>query len=163
MELHQNCCFQPWSCQSGLYFGVLQSISVEWIIPQGRSPNFQPISPWVPGLQHCWGNILLLQSQVKQTFGHHLVFPIACHVFLSSCKTFSKKAYSPRILHHPKLYARFHKKHHEWTAPIGITSIYCTPLEMVISNLFPIALGPFLMQSHLFVTWIWWVLVIIKL
>ncbi|XP_063673827.1 fatty acid hydroxylase domain-containing protein 2-like [Bolinopsis microptera] len=68
--------------------------------------------------------------------------------------------YSHRILHHPKLYARFHKKHHEWTAPIGITSIYCTPLEMVVSNLFPIALGPFLMQSHLFVTWIWFGLVL---
>lgn len=68
--------------------------------------------------------------------------------------------YSHRILHHPKFYARFHKKHHEWTAPIGITSVYCGPLEMVVSNLFPAALGPLLMRSHLFTSWVWFGLVL---
>ena len=59
------------------------------------------------------------------------------------------------MFHHPKLYAKFHKKHHEWTAPIGITSVYCGVPEMILSNLLPAALGPFIMRSHLFVSWIW--------
>ncbi|XP_063681828.1 fatty acid hydroxylase domain-containing protein 2-like [Bolinopsis microptera] len=68
--------------------------------------------------------------------------------------------YSHRAMHHPKLYARFHKKHHEWTAPIGITSVYCSPLEMVVSNLLPATLGPLIMRSHLFVSWVWFALVL---
>uniref|UniRef100_A0A096MGI1 Fatty acid hydroxylase domain containing 2 n=1 Tax=Poecilia formosa TaxID=48698 RepID=A0A096MGI1_POEFO len=40
--------------------------------------------------------------------------------------------YSHRLFHHPSLYKHFHKQHHEWTAPIGIVSIYAHPLEHVV-------------------------------
>lgn len=68
--------------------------------------------------------------------------------------------YGHRMLHHPKMYAKLHKKHHEWTAPIGISSVYCGSFEMILSNLFPAAMGPFIMRSHIFVTWLWFALVI---
>ncbi len=46
-----------------------------------------------------------------------------------------------RFLHHPRLYKHIHKKHHEWTAPIGIVALYSHPIEHVFSNLVPVALG----------------------
>ncbi|XP_031550953.1 fatty acid hydroxylase domain-containing protein 2-like [Actinia tenebrosa] len=68
--------------------------------------------------------------------------------------------YSHRLFHHPKLYKYFHKKHHEWTAPIGIVSIYAHPLEHIISNLTPILMGPMIMGSHIATTWMWFCLAI---
>ncbi|KAK3701717.1 hypothetical protein QZH41_018875 [Actinostola sp. cb2023] len=59
------------------------------------------------------------------------------------------------MFHHPKIYKYFHKKHHEWTAPVGIISIYAHPLEHLIANLSPIMLGPFLMGSHIATAWLW--------
>ncbi|XP_077636920.1 fatty acid hydroxylase domain-containing protein 2 [Crocuta crocuta] len=63
--------------------------------------------------------------------------------------------YSHRLFHHPTLYKKFHKKHHEWTAPIGLISFYVHPIEHVASNVLPVLLGPILMGSHLSSMSIW--------
>lgn len=41
-----------------------------------------------------------------------------------------------RLFHHPNLYKRFHKQHHEWTAPIGVVATYAHPLEHVVGGHF---------------------------
>lgn len=41
--------------------------------------------------------------------------------------------YLSRLFHHPMLYKKSHKKHHEWTAPIGVVSIYADPPEHVVN------------------------------
>ncbi|ELU05380.1 hypothetical protein CAPTEDRAFT_97775, partial [Capitella teleta] len=66
--------------------------------------------------------------------------------------------YSHRMLHHPSLYKRFHKKHHEWTAPIGLVSIYATPLEYLVGNSTSVYCGPLLMGSHVTSAWLWYAL-----
>ena len=63
--------------------------------------------------------------------------------------------YVHRAMHSPQLYGRFHKRHHEWTAPIAIATHYCHPVEHLLANLLPAMLGPFLCSSHISVIWMW--------
>uniref|UniRef100_A0A8C6T227 Fatty acid hydroxylase domain containing 2 n=1 Tax=Neogobius melanostomus TaxID=47308 RepID=A0A8C6T227_9GOBI len=70
--------------------------------------------------------------------------------------------YSHRLFHQPSLYKTYHKQHHEWTAPIGIVCIYAHPLEHMLSNMLPVALGPVLLGSHLSTTCLWYCLALVS-
>ncbi|KAF7670372.1 hypothetical protein LDENG_00228400 [Lucifuga dentata] len=70
--------------------------------------------------------------------------------------------YSHRLFHHPSFYKHFHKQHHEWTAPIGVVSTYAHPLEHMIANILPVALGPVILGSHLATTSLWYCLALIS-
>ena len=48
--------------------------------------------------------------------------------------------YVHRVLHHPQLYARHHKLHHNFTAPIAFTGLYTTPVEHLFADIIPIVL-----------------------
>ncbi|XP_059030102.1 fatty acid hydroxylase domain-containing protein 2 isoform X3 [Mustela lutreola] len=69
--------------------------------------------------------------------------------------------YSHRLLHHPAFYKKIHKKHHEWTAPIGVISLYAHPIEHVVSNMLPVMVGPLIMGSHLSSITTWFSLALI--
>jgi len=68
--------------------------------------------------------------------------------------------YSHRLLHYGSFYTKIHKIHHEFRAPIGIASEYCHPIEMVVSNIIPVVVGPMLCQAHILVSWMWFSLAI---
>ena len=43
-----------------------------------------------------------------------------------------------RILHHPNIYSKIHKQHHEFYNVINITSLYAHPIEFLLSNVVPL-------------------------
>lgn len=60
-----------------------------------------------------------------------------------------------RLLHHPVLYARIHKLHHRFKAPIAFASTYAHPAEFVVGNLMRVILGPILTQCHPLTSYVW--------
>lgn len=48
-----------------------------------------------------------------------------------------------KAMHDSKwMYAKFHKIHHTWTAPVALIATYAHPVEHVVSNLAALAIGP---------------------
>lgn len=60
-----------------------------------------------------------------------------------------------RIFHIPSLYGRFHKKHHEVTAPIGISALYMTVTDLYVGNILPVFL-PMIILGASPCTVCWW-------
>ncbi|KAM9313191.1 fatty acid hydroxylase domain-containing protein 2 [Gastrophryne carolinensis] len=69
--------------------------------------------------------------------------------------------YSHRLFHHPSIYKYVHKQHHEWTAPVGVVSLYAHPLEHILSNMLPPIIGPMLMGSHVATIMLWFIIVLV--
>ncbi|XP_059485575.1 fatty acid hydroxylase domain-containing protein 2-like [Neocloeon triangulifer] len=70
--------------------------------------------------------------------------------------------YNHRIFHHRWFYKRFHKQHHEWTAPIAVMTLDCHPLEHLLCNLLPTVVGPSLYRSHPLINYVWFFLITLR-
>ncbi|KAL3439739.1 hypothetical protein BJX65DRAFT_317728 [Aspergillus insuetus] len=56
--------------------------------------------------------------------------------------------YVHRLMHHPMLYARFHKMHHKYTAPVAFAGEYAHPVEHLLANILPVVLPLHLRGAH---------------
>jgi sterol desaturase/sphingolipid hydroxylase (fatty acid hydroxylase superfamily) len=63
--------------------------------------------------------------------------------------------YSHRLFHQGVLYKKYHKVHHDWTTPIALAGIYCTPVEHIFCNLLSNTIGLVVMNSNLFTFIVW--------
>ncbi|KAH1027003.1 fatty acid hydroxylase domain-containing protein 2 isoform X1 [Dendroctonus ponderosae] len=89
---------------------------------------------------------------------HWVLYELAIHIMVEEAAFY----YSHRFLHSKHIYKYIHKQHHEWTAPIAVTAIYCHPIEHIFSNLVPPFLGVFVMGSHVATAWLWFTLAILS-
>jgi sterol desaturase/sphingolipid hydroxylase (fatty acid hydroxylase superfamily) len=46
------------------------------------------------------------------------------------------------VLHHPRLYPKIHKVHHEHRVTFCLTALHAHPLEFIFGNVVPVMIGP---------------------
>lgn len=57
--------------------------------------------------------------------------------------------FSHRFLHLRWVYPYIHKMHHEYSQTVGIASQYTHPVEFVLGNVIPTAVGPLILGPHM--------------
>lgn len=65
-----------------------------------------------------------------------------------------------RTAHHPKLYGKFHKLHHKYTAPVAINSLCATPLDYGVTSVMSIGFGVVLIPVHIYTIYIWLIITV---
>jgi len=63
-----------------------------------------------------------------------------------------------RLLHHRRLYPYIHKMHHQYTHSVSIAAEYSHPVEFILGNLLPTAVGPALLgpNMHIVTVFAWY-------
>jgi sterol desaturase/sphingolipid hydroxylase (fatty acid hydroxylase superfamily) len=76
----------------------------------------------------------------------------ACHNVLHYLLYETGFYWAHRALHHRALYAH-HRLHHTTKGSVGVSGLYNSPLDFLLTQALPALLGPVLMGTHIFVVW----------
>lgn len=62
---------------------------------------------------------------------------------------------SHAIFHNKYLYFKYHKKHHEITAPVGFSTLYMTVTDLYLGNIIPVYLPMVILNAHPYTIALW--------
>lgn len=104
--------------------------------------------PSIYFLCHCI-NFLELQFSLLKMFFDLFMGAILTDILFYTCH---------RIFHIKYLYKKYHKIHHEITAPVGISALYTTPIDFYFSNIIPVYFPMVILSAHPYTINIWVIL-----
>lgn len=76
----------------------------------------------------------LLKRRAVSKSPAEILCQVTPHSLLTELKPHISRFSLLRLVHLPLLYKQIHKKHHEWTAPVGVVSMYAHPVEHIVSG-----------------------------
>jgi sterol desaturase/sphingolipid hydroxylase (fatty acid hydroxylase superfamily) len=151
----------------GLTMLALDSRLQKWKLQPGRSPTTEMYKRLFIGLAKNHLVLLVLSGvarKLKFVQDHcrelcEQPIPSLRRTFLEVCFHFLVNDivfyFAHGLLHTPYFYKRIHKIHHLFKAPIALAAEYSHPVEYVLSNIVPGAIGPAILRSHPLVAWLW--------
>lgn len=168
---------------TNLYFLIIHKLELPFFERYKTSPN-----PW-PWQKDKENWKTLLKNTFKTIFINHLLIQpmlLLPNIILNDCPyrtdidsfpsivellaqvTFCMLMedfsfyWSHRTLHHPKIYPKIHKTHHEYIEAVCISSEYAHPLEYIFGNVLTTNIGGLILgkRMHL-ITYITWLSIII--
>lgn len=101
--------------------------------------------------------MFLLHAYVSSPSTLPLPSPIVVFQHFAMAKLFNSVLFyfTHRWLHTSFMYKRFHKQHHEYIGTIGVAAEFATPVESLISNVFPTVGYCFIMRVHPLIFMVW--------